>query len=48
MSRFHTKYVVENQLGIQWEEERQHRIIFLKTNSEVVSNDDTVESGFVV
>lgn len=44
---FRYKYVVENQLGIRWEEDRQHRIVFLKTNSETISNDDTIESGIV-
>ena len=44
---FRYKYFVENQLGIQWEEDRQHRIVFLKTDSQAISNDDTIESGIV-
>ena len=45
---FSYKYFVENRLGICWEEERQHRIVYLKTDSSSVSLDDTIESGIVV
>lgn len=44
---FQYKYIVVNQLGILWEEERQHRIVFLKTDGDTIPLEDQVASGFV-
>jgi hypothetical protein len=44
---FQYKYLVENQLGIMWEEERQHRIVYLKTDGDTILLEDTVDRGFV-
>lgn len=44
---FQYKYLVENQLGIMWEEERQHRIVYLKTDGDTIPLEDKVDRGFV-
>ena len=44
---FQYKYLVVNQLGILWEEERQHRIVFLKTDGDTITLEDQVASGVV-
>jgi hypothetical protein len=44
---FQYKYLVENQLGIVWEEERQNRIVFLKSDGATIPIKDTIQSGCI-